>query len=495
TAVMAVLLVIAVVVCIAAAVIGSNPMLKVARALKASIRAAESNETVETVTTTLETGSVEIEADLKSLSASIFGLEIDAGVRLKSYFNTKNRSEIAADAAVLVEGKDLADVSFYTDGKSAAVSSEALFGKKAYGLKFDEVSKKFDDSIFGPDGEYSLGIDGEELSRILDLFGGLQDKKDSTKKLVEDTITDILTIAVKHAKTTSETGSVSAGDSEVKTTDVTMTLAEEKLRDFFLEAADYLRKNKDIREFLEKTFDEDSGIPYVSFDVDDLYDELDDLYDTVKETDRDELEDVFVKLVFHISKSNGQLIGLDMTADDDGDGVTINAVCAPDWKSPANFRLKYDDGYDLIDVRYTAEDAKDNYKGSLSVKNGSSEAASGSVKWDKTDGGFTVSLSSASPYDGETEEVFVLKGNLEKKGGTSVYSLKSLEVEGQAFRLNGIKVTVKDKDSMPVIKDFTDVLTMSEGDVEDLVEEIEGFFSDVVSETGGALGALLNLLF
>jgi hypothetical protein len=493
--VMAVILVIAVVACIVAAVVGRNPAVKVGRAIKASIRAAEANETVDTVVSTLETGSVGIEGDLKALTSSLVGLEIDAGVRFKAYFNTKNRSETAAEAAVMMSGNDLADVSFYSDGKSAALSSEALFGKKSYGFKFADVEKKFDDSIFGPDGAYSIGIDGEELSRILDTVSGLEDSKGETKKLAEDTVKDILAMAVKHAKTKTENGSVSTGSTEVKTSDVTMTLAEEDLRDFVLDAVDYLRKNKELRGFLEKTFDEDSGLPYVDFNVENFYDELDDMYESVKDTDKEDLEDVSLTVTFRISKSNGQLIGLDLITEDDGGGISVSAVAAPDWKSPAYIRFKYDDGFEPVDVRYTAEDEKDGYSGKLTVKSDGKDVLSGSVNWDKGDGDFTLKASSYSWWSESMEEVFSLKGNLDKNGGTSVYTLKSLEVEGNSVRLNGIVLTVKESDKMPVIKGYTDLLTMSEDEMQDLVSDVEDFSERFMSEITGSLGFLADLFY
>lgn len=493
--VMAVILVIAVVACIVAAVIGRNPTVKVGRAIKASIRAAEANETVDTVISTIETGSVGIEGDLKALTSSLIGLEIDAGVRFKAYFNTKNRSEAAAEAAVMMNGDDLADVSFYSDGKSAALSSEALFGKKSYGFKFADVDKKFDDSVFGPDGAYSIGIEKEDLSRILDTVGGLGDSKGETKKLAEDTVKDILTMAVKHAKTKTENGSVSTGSTEVKTSDVTMTLAGEDLRDFVLDAVDYLRKNKDIRGFLEKTFDEENGVPYITFDVEEFYDELDEMYESVKETDKEELEDVSLTVIFHISKSNGQLIGLDLITEDAGGGISVSAVAAPDWKSPTYIRFKFDDGFEPIDLRYTAEDEKDGYSGKLTVKSDGKDVFSGSVSWNKDDGDFTLKASSYSWWTESMEEVFSLKGNLDKNGGTSVYTLKSLEIEGTSVRLNGIVLTLKESDKMPVIKEYTDLLTISEDEMEDLASDIEDFSERFMSEATGSLGFLADLFY
>ena len=80
------------------------------------------------------------------------------------------------------------------------------------------------------------------------------------------------------------------------------------------------------------------------------------------------LEDVSLTVIFHISKSNGQLIGLDLITEDAGGGISVSAVAAPDWKSPTYIRFKFDDGFEPIDLRYTAEDEKDGYSGKLTLE-------------------------------------------------------------------------------------------------------------------------------
>ncbi len=47
----------------------------------------------------------------------------------------------------------------------------------------------------------------------------------------------------------------------------------------------------------------------------------------------------------------------------------------------------------------------------------------------------------------------------------------------------------------PVIRDYTDLLTMSEDNVEDMIGDVEDFVSSFESEAGGILSILSNLLF
>ena len=65
--VMAVVLVIAVVACIVAAVVGSNPAVKVGRAIKASIRAAEANHGGKTTGYTVPNPKAQADATLRAL--------------------------------------------------------------------------------------------------------------------------------------------------------------------------------------------------------------------------------------------------------------------------------------------------------------------------------------------------------------------------------------------------------------------------------------------
>ncbi|MBQ3862226.1 MAG: hypothetical protein II779_17015, partial [Clostridia bacterium] len=185
----------------------SDPAAKLTKAVKTSLKAAKSSEPVSVLSSAAEAGSIEISGSAADLTESLLGIRVDAGVRLKAVMNTKKATEGSLEGAISINGAEMADFAAYTDGKSLAVQSEAILGQSAYGVGFGDIRGRFDQSVFGPDGEYSLGIDGAALG---DFFEGIADgaeNKDKAK-LGKKTLLDLFALVKKYAEFEESAGEI-----------------------------------------------------------------------------------------------------------------------------------------------------------------------------------------------------------------------------------------------------------------------------------------------
>ena len=90
------------------------------------------------------------------------------------------------------------------------------------------------------------------------------------------------------------------------------------------------------------------------------------------------------------------------------------------------------------------------------------------------------------------------KGSCEQKSGTTEISLKSLEIPGffagGTMKLNGIGLTIREKDKIPEIKQYEDILKMDEEKVDEVFGDIEEFAEDFL-EDAAFLEDLLDLFY
>ena len=191
-----------------------NPLVKVGKAVNASLKAAGSSEAAQIVEAAADSGSVEIYMDGRGLTSGLIGMELNAGGRIKFYFDMKDDRKAAVEAALLLNGSEAVDLAAYTDGKYAAAKSEAVFGTDTYGFRFDDVRDKFDGSVWGPDGAYSLedslnlNYTGDELAEIFENFVSSDKSKDEGEKLAKSLVADFLKPLDKYADITKDSGEV-----------------------------------------------------------------------------------------------------------------------------------------------------------------------------------------------------------------------------------------------------------------------------------------------
>ena len=500
----AVLIVLAALVVIAAvvyAVVGRNPLLSVRKAVNTSLKAAQASEAVEIVSAAADCGSVEISLDGSGLTEDLLGVAINAGARVKFYFNLKNSSEAAAEAALSLNGAEAADLTAYTDGSFAAVKSEAILGTKTYGFRFDEVREKFDGSVWGPEGAYSLeellGLDltGEELAEILEPLASSGSSRDETEKVFKSVGADLLELVNKYADTETNNGELefSAGGT-VKTRNVIVTLEGEKLYDFLRSALEAIRDSERLNAFLDKHPEllEKAGLDGSG----DFRSDADEAIEML-EKDRDEIVKYAAAVGFSISRENRQLVGVDFRVSErDGSGAWDKTaasgllICGPDWEKPEEVRFELNAGDNTAAAScVTVYEDNGGLRSSLAVETDGEAVAEGSLEKDGATGAFTLKLSA-------------MDNTLEAKGeyhravkDVTVIRLDSVSADGETYNLAGLTVTVAEKDEMPVIRDFSDALTMSEADVEKIEEDIDAFVETFREKLAETIGFLAYFLF
>lgn len=482
------------------AVFGRNPILSVRSAVKTSLKAAEASEAVEIVSTAADCGSVSVSLDGRGLTADLLGMEIDAGAQVKFYFNLKNSSETALEASLSLNGAEAADLTAYTDGESAAVKSEAILGAKTYGFRFDEVREKFDGSIWGPGGAYdlqnTLGLDmtGEELADLFESFASSGKSKEEGEKVLQSAGADILKCLNKTADVSADNGEAAFSSGTVKTRDVTVLLEGAKLYEFLRSALEAVRDNERVNAYIEKhpqimEHVVPNGSGDFRKDADEALGRL--------EKSREDVEKYALTVRFSISKENRQLVSVDFRVSErDGSGAWDKTaasgllICGPDWEKPEEVRFELNAGDNTAAAScVTVYEDNGGLRSSLAVETDGELVAEGSLEKDGGTGAFTLKLSAEDT-------------GLEAKGeyhravkDVTVIRLDSASVNGETYNLSGLTVTVAEKDEMPVIRDFSDALTMREADVEKIEEDIDAFVETFRDKLADSIGFLAYFLF
>ncbi|MBE6723710.1 MAG: hypothetical protein E7576_00730 [Ruminococcaceae bacterium] len=480
-----------------------NPLVSVERAWKTSLKAAESSEVGEIASAAADSGSVEISLDARDLTESLFGLSINAGARVKFYFDLdrSDSREAAVEAAVSLNGAEAADLLLYTDGKSAAVQSEAILGAKNYGFRFGDVRERFDSSVFGPGGAYDLGelfgleLTGEKLGELFESFAPSRGSEEEMKKVFESVSGHILKMLPEYGEITKESGTVTLlSEKEVKTQNVVIFLEGEKLADFLKAALEEIRDNERLNEYLNKHAElfEKSGKT-----LEDYRAALDDASNDIEE-DRDEIAQYETTLVFSISKENRQLIAADLGMISKRDAekridvpIRVHLTCGPDWSDPEeiSFYATYDDTMTQFHCT-TVKDGNGGAKTDLRAAIGDETLFDGTLTTGGEDGAFALEVSFASLG------TFGLNGSCRRaEKELTVIVLDSVRLGDEEYSLGGASVTVLEKDTMPVISDYRDVLSMSEEDVGKIGEDVNEFIETFKDKLTEMLGLLAFLLF
>lgn len=468
----------------------SDPAAKLTKAVKTSLKAAKSSEPVSVLSSAAEAGSIEISGSAADLTESLLGIRVDAGVRLKAVMNTKKATEGSLEGAISINGAEMADFAAYTDGKSLAVQSEAILGQSAYGVGFGEIRGRFDQSVFGPDGEYSLGIDGAALG---DFFEGIADgaeNKDKAK-LGEKTLIDLFALVKKYADFEESAGEIPTelcGRIPVK--NIALDLGGEKLYGFLKDLLAYARDSEDFAELykdLAPAFEKIAGdLP----DPEHYGDWIDEMLSDL-ESRREEIEKTTLSFAFHISKKNGQIVGIDFTGVSGVDGSSLEAdlLCAPDWKSPVEIRADMKVGEEGGSFTWFVKDDGELKTYALEAKISGGPKFSGII-WHNTEHG-DLSGNFKSEDGREVLGEYSFSGNLEIKDGKTVLRLDSVDFGDTSLALGGIEITVRESDELKPIPEYRDALSLTADEVGKIAEDAEEFAGKMANEAFGIFGGLI----
>jgi len=463
------------IVSVSAAVV-NDPMNQVQAAWENSAKAYTKNDTVKDATDFLSGGSLELSGNLEKLTESAMGFPLDMDASAKIYIDA-SKMAAAAEAKVSMEGSEILDGVVYISDEDIAVASEALLGKTAYGVDLTKLAKNLENSVFGEDGAYALGIDEEMLAEMQKTLEGQEDMQKDLLKIVAD-LTKTLKKSVKdHAEFVRGKDEIKFGDKTVKTKTIAVVLDGEAIAEIAEDVLMYAEKNSRIEKFINKyayLLAADMGMDEDEF-ADMFYEGIDDLLDSVDDLE-DAMEDAQAELLFHISRSGKEIIGAELTLEADGGGdVKLSLICGPTWKELTEITLKVDDGYSKNSISFEVkENTGKVYEALFRVKEDTYVAAEAKVEWDKKEGDLKLSISS----DGD--EV-TLRGNLQTKRNTWILVLESVSMDDEKVSLGDITLTLRTSDKMPAVKKYEDILTMDEDELEDLIADLQETAQELVS--------------
>ncbi len=431
-----------------------------------------------------ECGSFEVSLNLATLLETMYGYPgVDGDVSLKLFAD--NSAGLALVGALGMGGSDVLDAVAVVDDGYVAVLSEVLLGDEAYGITLDTFYESFDNSVFGPNGAYSLGMSAEEIREFLDSLS--QSSAQSTAQTeaiyekqaaVVDSFGAALRESVSENATVEKSDeTVTFGNKECKTTAVHVTFNSTGLYQVMYDVLDFLRTDANVRAFLEEC----AAYAYMSEDyygedpVDDFYASLDDaLLELEEYKDTFSATEMNTVVTFYINKAEKNLVGIKLALEAEGETVEMEFLAGPTAEDLSAVTFTVNGGGAGVSAAYEVEtNDKDTYEASLKIRQSIFTLVSGNIHWDKKGGDFDVSLT----IGGET---LTLSGKLLEDENKTVFTLGSFSDGYTSYDL-GITFTVTQSDEMPVIADYTDLLTLDEEEVSALLDDIVGAVEALIS--------------
>ena len=471
--------VVAVAIIVVAAFAGTSPAGLVGNGIGNSIKAVGENPVVSLFADVMNGGSTEISVDLDTMTEALGPYFMLDGTASAKVYTDISANKMAVTAGIRLDQSEALDASLFISEDSISVASEWLLGEDAYGVDLKKFSQNFENSEFGIDGEYSLGV--ELPKEDANLTAEMKQCAEDSEKLSKAVVTEILKIVEENANIDKEGAKLTFGDEEVKTTAVSVEMDYEQLFAVVSQTLEYIRADKNIRSYLEDYAEYIlTGIEGYSVDpadadafVEELYENLDIICEERMDFLADQFEesDVSIQVTFHITKSGKQMVGIEFEAEADGEKVKGSVYAGPDLKKveEVSFRLSVDGETYRATYAVKTNDSKE-FHSELKVRADNETVFNAEILWDKKDGDFEIEAS-----DGWDE--FVVEGSLEQSGKNTILVLKSVSADGDKVKLNAT-VAFTPSDKMPSEPAYTDVLTMSAEEIEDVLGEL----AEVVQE-------------
>lgn len=460
---------VAVIAVIVLTVLGNTPAGLLATGFRNSMDALESNSFSEKMDQVSNGGSMEITLDLANLMAES-GLPMDGTGSLKLYMDSEKGKSVMTLGVLLANIQNI-DMSLFFNEDSLVLASDWLLGDKAYGVGYNNLEENFNNSVFGPDGAYSLGVEIPE--DFQEQMGKYQKYTEDTEKMMEQLGNRLLKSAEKNTDMEKENDTLSLGGKDVKTTAVSIKMDHNQLAAVLEDMLDYMRTDEDFKEYMEEHADILFSDSWTDPDilVEEFYQELDDAKEEMDELKKElEEEEAGVEAVFHITKSGKQLVGMELTFESNISPVKLSFYAGPDLESAdeISFRVDAEDSTVRGSYVVTTNDKKA-YAAELKIREDGETVLSGQVNWDKINGDFTVTMTD------EWEDSVVIRGTLMETKMVTDLTLDSIEMEGEQVEL-GLGIVLKTSDKMPDSPAYKDILKMTEAEVTSLITDLSTVF-------------------
>lgn len=464
-----VLAVVAVIAVIVLTVLGNTPAGLLATGLRNSMDALESNSFSEKMDRVSNGGSMEITLDLANLMAES-GLPVGGTGSLKFYMDSEKGKSVMTLGVLLANIRNM-DMSLFFNEDSLVLASDWLLGDKAYGVGYDNLDENFNNSVFGPDGAYSLGIEiPEDFQEQMEKY---QKYTEDTEKIAAQLGNHLLASAGKNASMEKENATLSLGGKEVKTTAVSIKMDNDQLAAVMEDTLEYMRTDEDFKAYMKEYADilfsdswtdPDTLVEEFFQALDDAKDEMDELKEEMAE------EEVSLEAIFYITKSGKQMIGIELIMEDSQETIKLSFYAGPDLESADEISFRVDaDGSTVRGSYVVTTNDKKAYAAELKIQGDGETLLSGQVNWDKTNGDLVITMTD------EWEDSVVIRGTLMETKTVTDLTLDSIEMEGEQVEL-GLGVVLKTSDKMPDSPAYKDILKMTEAEVTSLVTDLSMVF-------------------
>ena len=445
-----------------------------------SVKAVQSEEVVKTATSILQHGGITVTANGERLGEALDYGEIDGSATINIYPNMKDK-RCAVSAEVYAGGSKLADGLVWAGQDSIGASSRALLGNTAYGVNLKNIKSTLPGSVFNPDNDTYYGIPEDLYETLMNA----DDASEVSQRLIKESKSAAKSAALALEKTLKENAEIkkssavlSFNGTDKKMTAVTLTADGQAIFSILMDMLDWADSDEALKKLIA---DADSQLEAVmesyygaslaeEFDefIEDAYDEEDWL--------EDRLEEVEISIVFYVSKSGKQLVGMDLSVDNDGYKTKCSAKFGPDLSAPDEISFSFKDDWDKYTGEYVVKERSSKlYEASLKLKEDKETVTSGSISWDKKTGDLKLSLTDA----------LKLKGTMLKKGTSTTLDLKSLSYsdywDTYEFKNPGVVLTLEENAKYPTVPEYKDLLLYTdEEEFETLLDDISDAFYDAV---------------
>jgi CRISPR/Cas system-associated protein Cas5 (RAMP superfamily) len=313
------------------------------------------------------------------------------------------------------------------------------------------------------------------------LLDSAQDYKDLEKDLTalsEKYLELLVKTACDVGETEKENVTLDIGSDKVKTTAVTLTLDTDAMAEIVLSLAEEASKDKQLRDTVKELVLLNSSAlsgfnPYGYYygysmpDEDEINEQIDEFFENLLEEAEyvaEEIEDAGnVKLVleFFVTKDGKTLAAFTMKGKEGSKtAFSMSLTLGKRLGSSEEISLKINDGWSDTVIRYTvSENTKTDYSARFTVQDGYS-SMNVKISWNKSDGSYRVS-----------SDEFELRGTLKQSGKKTTITVREISVDGYSMDID-LTVVLNENESVPSPGSYTDVLTVSERQIEDLVEDV-----------------------
>lgn len=460
-AVAAVVVAAAVLIAVFAGGAAASPLALVAKGAENTVAAIEASSTVTLMEDLITHGSMDVTADLAPITESAMGYAMDGQAKVSVYYSNKESLALTADVTLGVT--PLLDAMLILDPQDIAVGSQALLGDKVYGVDLETLPSTFDSSVFSPNGAYSLGMTAEEVMQIVDSLKAGEELPAEAEKVIKDFVAATAASVLKNSTVSEEKSSLAFAGESCKTTAVTVTMTAENLCAIAEDVLNYLNTNKELKTFLQERA---AAAPEAAEVIDEFYDEVAAAAADLDETKAEIMEaNPVVNFTFHITEEGTYLVAVVMDITSAEGDISIEYLIGPDPGSPreVSFRTNIYGFENSFTYTVTVND-KDAYSAQLSAVAENETVLSGSLNWNRGTGALLAEVSA----DGET---YSCSGTFAHTDEAETFTIRSVNDGYEDIPL-GVTVTLNRTAQFPELPAYTDLLTMSQTEIDGLLDDL-----------------------